>query len=188
MFKSYRQLEHSDCGLTCIRMIARYFGKKIPVGYLKSISDFNRLGMSIMDIRDCCARIGLQSAALRLDVSFLQKAPLPAILYWQQQHFVVLYKVDAKKGKFYIADPSGGKTIYSSEYFLKYWIPEGEEKGLVVLAEPDDTFYEREYPRVRPWHDFLSYILNYVKEYKRYFSLVFLFTILIACADIALPL
>ena len=188
MFKSYRQLEHSDCGLTCIRMVARYFGKKIPVGYLKSISDFNRLGMSIMDIRDCCARIGLQSAALRLDVSLLQKAPLPAILYWQQQHFVVLYKVDAKKGKFYIADPSGGKTIYSSEDFLRYWIPEGEEKGLVVLAEPDETFYEREYPRVRPWHDFLSYILNYVKEYKRYFSLVFLFTILIACADIALPL
>ena len=45
MFKCYRQVEHSDCGLTCIRMIARAHGAKILLRYLHHISDLNRLGM-----------------------------------------------------------------------------------------------------------------------------------------------
>lgn len=59
MFKCYRQVEHSDCGLTCIRMIAKAYGVSIPISYLHSISDLNRLGMSIKDIASCYEKIGI---------------------------------------------------------------------------------------------------------------------------------
>lgn len=65
MFKCYRQIEHSDCGLTCIRMIARHYGAAIPLRYLHSVSDLNRLGMSIKDMKACFAKIGLYSAAVK---------------------------------------------------------------------------------------------------------------------------
>lgn len=83
MFKCYRQTEHSDCGLTCIRMMARYYGKKIPLGYLKSITDLNRLGMSVKDILSILSCIGMQTVGVKIGESTLKRMPLPAILYWR---------------------------------------------------------------------------------------------------------
>lgn len=98
MFKCFRQIEHSDCGLTCIRMIAKSYGVNIPIRYLHSISDLNRLGMSIKDITLCCQKIGMDSAAVQIRAEHIENMPLPAILFWQQRHFVVLYKYNSKKG------------------------------------------------------------------------------------------
>lgn len=75
MFKCYRQLEHSDCGLTCIRMIAKYYGANISLKYLHTISDLNRLGMSIKDIKNCCNQIGLDSAAVQVGIEYIEKCP-----------------------------------------------------------------------------------------------------------------
>ncbi len=83
-FRCYRQLEHSDCGLTCIRMIARHYGKKVPIRHLHSLTDLNRLGMSLKDITDCCRDIGMESASLKLSMQYVAEMPLPAILYWEQ--------------------------------------------------------------------------------------------------------
>lgn len=80
MFKCYRQIEHSDCGLSCLKMIARYYGKKIPLRYLHSISELNRLGMSIKDIKECADKIDLDSAAVRIRTENISNMPLPAIL------------------------------------------------------------------------------------------------------------
>lgn len=106
IFKCYRQLEHSDCGLTCIRMIARYFGKKIPMEYLHKISDLNRLGMSVGDLVQICKKIGITATIIKIGEKHISAMPLPAILYWRQNHFVVLYKI--KNNKFlYFRSGSG---------------------------------------------------------------------------------
>lgn len=97
MFKCFRQIEHSDCGLTCIRMIAKSYGTNIPIRYLHSISDLNRLGMSIKDITNCCNKIGMDSMAIQIGPEYIYNMPLPAILFWQQRHFVILYKYNIKK-------------------------------------------------------------------------------------------
>lgn len=81
MFKCFRQIEHSDCGLTCIRMIAKSYGVNIPIRYLHSIADINRLGMSIKDIISCCKIIGLDSVAVQVRLEHFENMPLPAILY-----------------------------------------------------------------------------------------------------------
>lgn len=167
MFKSYRQIEHSDCGLTCIKMIARHYGMSIPLCYLHNISDLNRLGMSIKDITMCFNSIGMNSSAVRLSNDYVSKMPLPSILYWQQRHFVVLYKYCASKKKYYIADPAQGKLAYNEEDFLKYWLTDDNENGVAILAEPTDSFYNFNYPKEKKslsFSDIYSIFLKFTKE------------------------
>ncbi|MDD6228946.1 MAG: peptidase domain-containing ABC transporter [Bacteroidales bacterium] len=188
MFKCYRQIEHSDCGLTCIKMIARHYGMSIPLSYLHSISDLNRLGMSIKDITTCFNSIGMNSSAVRLSKEYISKMPLPAILYWQQRHFVVLYKYCASKKKYYIADPAQGKLAYNEDDFLKYWLSDDNNKGVAILAEPSDSFYNFHYPKEKNLTKFLTYLYDFFKIHKRNFLIALLITILIMAADFAIPL
>lgn len=116
-------------------MIAKAYGVEVPIRYLHSISDLNRLGMSIKDISECCDKIGIDSKAVRIRKEHIQNIPLPAILYWQQCHFVVLYGYDHKKKRYKIADPAQGKITYEETEFLKYWVPEGSDTGMAILAE-----------------------------------------------------
>lgn len=188
MFKCYRQIEHSDCGLTCIRMIAKSYGVNIPIRYLQSISDLNRLGMSIKDITSCFKKIGMDSAAVQIRFEHVENMPLPAILFWQQRHFVVLYKFNQKNKKFYVADPAQGKLIYSEKDFLRYWIPEGNNSGLAVLAEPNEKFEDNRYPKENVLKAFFAYIFQFFKIHRAKFILALIITLVIMAADFAVPL
>lgn len=186
MFKCYNQLEHSDCGLTCIRMVARHYGKSIPMQYLKSITDLNRLGMSIKDIVDCCNKIKLDSVAVKITLEQLNIASLPIIVFWQQRHFVVVYKI--KNGKYYVADPSQGKIVYNEYEFRDYWLPDGSAHGLAILVEPKENFHSMEWISSHGYKRFISYALSYLKDYKGFHLISIAITILIGCADFAIPL
>lgn len=63
MFRAYRQVEHSDCGLTCIRMVARHFGTRVPLRYLHSVTDINRLGATVGDVASCCRKLGMSAGS-----------------------------------------------------------------------------------------------------------------------------
>ncbi len=188
MFTCYRQIEHSDCGLTCIRMIAKSYGVSIPLRHLQAISDLNRLGMSIKDIISCCEQVNMDSAAVQVGTAYTDKMPLPAILYWQQRHFVVLYKIDKRRRKYYIADPAQGKLVYNETDFCRYWIPEGKEKGLAILVEPKEEFEEQSFAKEKPLKDFGTYLLQFVKGRKSSFLSALLITLAIMAADFAAPL
>ncbi len=188
MFKCYRQLEHSDCGLTCIRMIARHYGKRIPIGYLQGISDLSRLGMSIKDIVNCADKTGIDSVAVQIQPRHLKTMPLPAIIYWQQCHFVVLYKYRKSNGRFYIADPAQGKMAYKEDELVSYWIPEGNDKGLAILMEPNDDFASHEYPRESIVRDFFKYLFTFFKLHRSKFLIALLITMVIMSTDFAIPL
>lgn len=188
MFKCFRQLEHSDCGLTCIRMIARFYGAKIPIQYLRKFADLNRLGMSIKDINSIFARIGIDSYAVRVGMEHVVKMPLPAILYWQQKHFVVLYKVGSKGNKYFIADPSEGKITYSREDFSSCWIPQDHNLGLAILSEPNENFVKNRYPKTNVFKNFFRFILDFITPHKYNFIWALLITIILMAADFAIPL
>lgn len=187
MFRCYRQIEHSDCGISCIRMISRYYGVKVPRQYLHSISDLNRVGMSIKDMKSCFEKIEMKAEALQLRLEHMDTMPLPAILFWQQRHFVVLYRYDKRKHKFYIADPAQGKMTYSEKEFRKYWMPNGKDTGLVILAEPTDAFIHKTYPKEHSLRDFFSYIYGFFKLHKVKFLIALLLTLGIMAADFAAP-
>lgn len=186
-FKTYRQLEHADCGITCIRMIARHYGRKISANYLHKISDTSKLGISIKDIVHTCETIGLHARAAKLTAGQLEKAPLPAILYWKQCHFVVLYRIDTKKRRYHIADPAGDKLALSEEEFARNW-QAGNERGLIVLVDPTEKLHQHnEGEDMRRTPGLLKLLTDSVRQHRRFFAIVSLLTLVIVCADICTP-
>ena len=120
-FPFYKQLDTMDCGPTCLRMIAKYYGKHYSLQTLREKSHIDREGVSLMGISDAAENIGMQTLAVRLTFKQLkEEVPLPCIAHWKQIHFVVVYKI--KGDTVYVADPAFGLVTYTKEEFLKGWI------------------------------------------------------------------
>lgn len=177
-FPFYRQLDAMDCGPTCLRMIARYYGKKYSVQQLRENSYIQRTGVNLLGISEAAESIGLRTTGIRTTIDKLkQQSKLPCILHWNQMHFVVLYKVEKSKGKtyFHIADPAYGLLKYEEEELKKCWISTrqgGVEKGIAMLVETTPQFYETEpirYEKLSLW-----YLLRYVRPYKKMIMQLFL--------------
>ena len=116
-FPFYKQLDGMDCGPTCLRMIAKYYGKTFSVQQLREQSYIQRTGVNLLGISEAAASIGLRATGIRTSMDKLkQQSKLPCIIHWNQEHFVVLYKIEKKKGKtwFYIADPAYGLLKYEN--------------------------------------------------------------------------
>lgn len=177
-FPFYRQLDGMDCGPTCLRMIARYYGKKFSVQQLRESSFIQRTGVNLLGISEAAESIGLRTTGIRTTIDNLkQQSKLPCILHWNQMHFVVLYRIEKSKGKvfFHIADPAYGLLKYEEEELKKCWISTrqgGIEKGIAMLVETTPQFYETEpirYDKLSLW-----YLLRYVRPYKKMIIQLFL--------------
>lgn len=141
-FPVRRQLELTDCGPVCIQIIAAYYGKNIPLSQLREYCNVTRIGISIQDLLTGCKRIGFDSVAAHVNINEIGRMPLPAILFWRQEHFVVLYKIKKRKGTryFYIVDPSFGKACLQETDFLQDWT-EDNFQGVVCVIEPTEDFF-----------------------------------------------
>ncbi|MCZ8023862.1 MAG: peptidase domain-containing ABC transporter [Flavobacterium sp.] len=136
-----------DCGPVCLKMISNYFGKNYSLKFLKNISSINRNGISIYGLSKAAEKIGFSTTTAEVSLNFLlNKASLPCILYWDNNHFVVFYKVKRGRSNYYhIADPGTGKVKLDEENFKKYWLNQNG-KGFVMLLEPTDDFYTKREP------------------------------------------
>lgn len=124
-FKFTRQFDQMDCGPACIRMVASAYGRDYPLSYLRSLAHLTREGVSVAGIRDALKEIGMESATFELTLEQLQeKCPLPAILHWEQNHFVVLYKIKkgcfSHKARYYVANPAYGKHSFDGQAFSRF--------------------------------------------------------------------
>ena len=114
IFPHYHQLDAVDCGPTCLRMIAKYYGRTYSVQYLREQAFISREGVSMLGISDAAELIGFRTMGVRITLEQLRtEVPMPCILHWNQQHFVVCYKI--KNGKYYIADPANKKVSYDEK-------------------------------------------------------------------------
>lgn len=172
-FKTYIQLDAMDCGPTCVRMVARHYGKTYSLQYLREKCFITREGVSLLGISDAAERIGMRTLSCKLTMRQLANdITLPCILYWNQNHFVVCYKVTGKYGKyiFYIADPAMGKTKCTEKDLCKSWIStkaEGEDVGIAmeIVPSPDFGKYEDEKNEgMRSLARFWGYILPYRRQ------------------------
>jgi ATP-binding cassette subfamily B protein len=143
-FKYYKQSNAMDCGPTCLRMVAKHYGKHYNADSLRQIAGYNKQGVSILGISKTAEQIGFRTRALQINYKTLENVPLPAILHWNQNHFVVLISINKKKIK--IADPDAGVIAYTKQEFLEHWesiqLQENERSGIVLLLEPSTAFYE----------------------------------------------
>lgn len=141
VFPFRSQMESSDCGPACIQMVAAYFGKRLSLSALKEYCNVTRLGVSLKDVLNGCERIGLRAVPLQLAIDQLKEMPLPAILYWKQEHFVVLYNLSHKKNKNILSysRPSLWKIRLNENQFMDSWA--SNETGIAVALEPLPAFF-----------------------------------------------
>jgi len=186
-FPFYKQLDAMDCGPSCLRMIARYYGRTYNLQTLRDKSYLSREGVSMMGISDAAEAIGFRTMGVALSAEKLfTQAPLPLIAHWQQNHFVVVYKI--RKNKVFIADPAFGLVSYTREEFLKNWISfvrDQEKMGHALLIEPTPEFYAQEGEKVKK--SSFRFLLSYLKPYRKFIFQLFLGVLLGSLLQLLFP-
>ncbi len=166
-FPSYRQAESKDCGPTCLRIIAKHYGRSIDTHQLRELGETTREGTSLLGLAEAAEHIGFRTLGIQLDFEKLREVPLPCIIHWNSNHYVVLYKIT--QDKLYISDPERGRTVYSKKEFLKHWIgekaTENSREGIALVLEPTPTFFETDLKPASGSFGF-GFILKYVLRYK----------------------
>jgi ATP-binding cassette subfamily B protein len=179
-----------DCGAACIKMLADYHGQSFSLNELKEQCVPTREGLSMSNIATALDNIGYTTVGGRLTVERLEeKAPLPCILHWDQEHFVVLYKVKKKKRNtvFHIADPGIGLLTYNQKEFTEHWCTTqsgGEEKGvtLVIEKKADFNIPEKKHEKTN-----FGILIPYFLTYKKYFVPLFLGLIIGSIIQLTFP-
>ncbi|MGP1993918.1 peptidase domain-containing ABC transporter [Zobellia laminariae] len=167
-FPFYKQADLKDCGPTCLKIIAKHYGKVINIQKLRNLSQTTRVGSSLLGVSDAAEKIALRSLGVKIDYEKLKVAPLPCLLHWNKNHFVVLYKI--KKDFIYLSDPAHGLLKYHKKEFLNSWIgnnsTELTEEGWALLLEPTPKFYDNELEESEK--DFgAGFIFRYLFKYKK---------------------
>jgi ATP-binding cassette subfamily B protein len=167
-FPFFKQLDAMDCGPSCLRMIAKFYGKNFSLQTLRDRSYLTREGVSLLGMSDAAESIGMRSVGARVSYKQLcEDLPLPVIVHWKSEHFVVVYAI--KKGKVRVADPAYGLIDYSKEEFLKAWcgtIDEPNARGLTLIVEPTPDFYQHKDEKTDK--SSFSHLFSYLRNQKKF--------------------
>ncbi|MEI7597420.1 MAG: peptidase domain-containing ABC transporter [Bacteroidota bacterium] len=186
-FPHYKQPDAMDCGPTCLRMVAKHYGKSYSLESLRTKSNIGREGVSMLGISDAAECLGFRTMGVRISLDKLfEDAILPCIIHWKQNHFVVLYKI--KNNKYFISDPAHGLITYTQDEFVKYWLStktEGEDKGIALILDPTPEFYAMEDEKSDKAT--FGYLLSYLRPYKKYLIQLVLGLLLGSLLQLILP-
>lgn len=159
-----------DCGPSSLRMVAKYYGKTYSLEYLRRQSYITRNGVSLLGISEAAETIGFRTLSARVTFKQLDKeVPLPCILHWNQNHFVVLPPqnyIDGRSKKILVADPAHGMVRMDKTTFLKSWMGKGNT-GIVLILEPTQKFYDEQDKTEKSKTGF-RFLFNYLKPYHKY--------------------
>jgi len=190
-FPFYRQLDAMDCGPTCLRMVARHYGKNYSLQYLRERCYIDRQGVSLKGISEAAEEIGFRTLAVKTpfdkngtDKPSLRVAPLPLIAHWKQRHFLVVYKIG--KRHVWIADPAAGKLKISHEQFKIHWASDGE-KGIAFLLEPGMDFHKDKEESDEKKLSLLTFFSSYLRPYKKLMLNLWVGLLLTALFQLAFP-
>jgi ATP-binding cassette subfamily B protein len=167
-FPFYKQLDANDCGASCLRMIARHYGRYYSLDTLREMTYIGKQGVSLLGISDAAERIGFQTLAAKTTFEQLRKdVPLPCIAHWKQEHFIVIYS--ASETHIWVADPAAGKFKISRQQFLSAWasdLEQGQPVGILLLLQTTPEFYQHEDIKVDKGG--FGYVWSYFQRYRSY--------------------
>lgn len=184
-FPFFKQHDKKDCGAACLRMICKYYGKNYSLNTLRKKSYISREGVSLLGLSEAAESIGFRTKGVKITFKTLIEVPLPCIVHWQQNHFVVVYDVNISKkdknllfkentniedirGTIKVADPASGLIEYSVKEFLSFWLSnkkDGKNEGIALLLETTPDFYVIE--DEQPDKTKFTFILKYLRPYKK---------------------
>ena len=192
-FPHYLQLDEMDCGSTSLRMIAKYYGKEYSAEMLRQHCHITRNGVSMLGISEAAEYLGFRTLGVRITMEQLaHDASLPCILHWNQNHFVVCYKVKKYRSgryRFYIADPASQKLCYTEEEFLHCWLStkvHGQDCGMALLMAPGVNFGKRK-EECESHKRNIKFFFKYLKPYQRQVGLLLLGMLLGSLLQLVFP-
>lgn len=170
-FPHYKQADRKDCGPTCIKIVAKHYGKTLHIQSLRNLAETTREGSSLLGLSEAAEKIGFHTIGVKITYSKLvEEVPLPLIAHWNKNHFVVVYKI--KKDRVYISDPAHGLLDYPKEKFIKFWIgnnaDENTEEGIALLIEPTPKFYNNDTLDIDQQKFDFKFISKYLLKYKKF--------------------
>ncbi len=187
-FPFFKQLDAMDCGPSCLRMITSYHGKNFSLQTLREKCFLTREGVSFLGISDAAESIGMRSVGARVSFAQLEgEVPLPAIVHWKEEHFVVVYAFG--KGKVRVADPAFGLINYLTSDFLKGWCGSTDQlkaKGLALIVEPTPDFYMQQEEKTDK--SSFSYLFSYLRNQKKFLWQLFFGLLLGSLFQLIFPL
>lgn len=185
-FPFCKQHDSMQCGITCLQMICKYYGREYSLDTLSNYCIATKEGVSLLAISEAAGRLGMHTVCGRITLEQIyNNGSLPCIVHWNQNHFVVLYKIKKnKKNKhtYYIADPGKGIIKYNEEEFCKGWLStksKGIDKGIALFLNPSPEFTENGNCREGEKRSF-AFLFGYVRQYKQYFGQIIL-GLLVGC-------
>lgn len=171
-FKCLKQHDSMECGVACLAMICQYYGQIYSLKSLSKYCHASNDGISLLGIREAAQKLGLEVVCGKINLYDIKKHMLPCIVHWNQNHFVVLYKIS--KGKYYIADPGKGNISYKEAEFIEHWSSSCNHNngdrlvsGIAMFFMPTDDFFNHKEIGNEESHSF-KLLLNYVVQYKKY--------------------
>lgn len=199
-FTFFSQLDSRDCGPTCIRMVAKHYGKSYSLQSLREKSYITRGGVSLLGISEAAEGIGFRTTGVRISwQQFVKEAPLPCIVHWKQNHFVVVYDIKAKSSlfsfkkktgdeKILIADPARGLIKYKVDEFLAGWLSDkrnSEDNGIALMLEPGPDFHNIADEKTDKTK--FSFLLQYLHPHKSFFVQIILAMLLGSLLQLIAP-
>ncbi|KEO73052.1 peptidase domain-containing ABC transporter [Anditalea andensis] len=176
-FPFVRQHDIMDCGVACLKMVMQFYGSNYPMEYIREKTYINREGISLLAIRNAAEELGFKTVSAKCSVENLKESVvLPCIIHWNQTHYVVVYGIkhskSEKKDYFRIADPSHGRVTIDEESFLRSWLPETHDKGIVLCMVPAGVA-QAENGKFNRAGGGLKHSIKYLMEHKRYLFRLF---------------
>ncbi len=176
IFPFYHQYDRMDCGPTSLKMVAEYYGNKYSLNSLRNICHISKAGISMQGLKVGAEKIGFNTMVVKVPFTndsgqSLQQIPLPTIAFWNQNHFIVIYKMTSKF--VYVADPANGKIKLPFEQFKKSWFVEKSEEGIVLLLVPGNEFSNKfDIEDNEPESNATAFLSTYFQPYKKFLAVI----------------
>ncbi|WP_193193993.1 peptidase domain-containing ABC transporter [Nostoc sp. MG11] len=142
----FAQQSASDCGVACLVMVSRYWGKQFSINRLRDLANVNRDGASLRGLSAAAESIGFTTRPIKASLDQLAKQKLPAIVHWEGKHYIVVHEISQKK--VVVADPAIGQCTLSHAEFKANWT------GYTLLLQPTVLFKDAKETTTTTWQFF----------------------------------
>jgi ATP-binding cassette subfamily B protein len=186
----YYQLEKMDCGPTCLKMVAAFYGRIYSLHHLRMVCHISRTGITLQGLVHGAKQIGFQALPVKLpftssDNNGLVDIPLPAIAFWGKNHFVVINKISTNSIS--ISDPGQGQITISHKRFIANWAGQEDQEGVVMLLQPTEVFFTKTIQKDSNEVNSFRFIGNYLNRYKKYILLLAITLVLVSLTQYVFP-
>ena len=174
-FPVVQQIDEMDCGVACLAMVATFHGIKVSTASLRDLAGTDVTGTTLRAITETGRKLGLEVEPRKVSRHQVPRIPLPSVIHWRQNHWVVLTEVGEDRAV--IADPAVGLRRVSRDELAEAW------DGFAAVVTP--TGRPPEVPGGAPN---LRWIRPFLRSHRRALFIALGLALVAAACEVTFPL